>query len=276
MKKLSMPSSQSRLREPVFNLPPVVTISILVLVGIQLLRMLVSQETDIELIFEWAVIPARWAVAYGGVEIQEVVRQLQESAPGEPIESLEALAQFVLADGQGHPFTAITHAFLHGSWIHLLLNSIWLAAFGTPIARRCGVWRFLLLAAVSAVAGAVFYAFMNPVRIFPMIGASGAVSGLMGAASWFVFAPATWHWEGRLAQPHERPRQPLVEILGNRSFLIFIAVWFGTNYLFAFVEPVGLTEGNIAWEAHVGGFLAGLILFPWLDPIPARSRRISA
>ncbi|WP_457090006.1 rhomboid family intramembrane serine protease [Microvirga sp. P5_D2] len=271
-----MPSSQSRLREPVFNLPPVVTISILVLAGIHLLRMFLSQETDIELVFEWAVIPARWAVAYGGVEIQEVVRHLQESAPGESIESLEALAQFVLADGEGHPLTAITHAFLHGSWVHLLLNSVWLAAFGTPIARRVGVWRFLLLAAVSAVAGALFYAFMNPVQIFPMIGASGAVSGLMGAASWFVFAPATWHWEGRLAQPHERPRQPLVEILGNRSFLVFIGVWFATNYLFAFVEPVGLAEGNIAWEAHVGGFLAGLFLFPWIDPIPARSRRISA
>src|SRR5690349_19554003 len=103
-----MPSSQPRLREPVFNLPPVVTVSILVLVGVQLLRMLLSQETDIEMVFEWAVIPARWALAYGGFEVQDVVRQLQESAPGETIESLEALAQFVLADGRGHPLTAIT------------------------------------------------------------------------------------------------------------------------------------------------------------------------
>lgn len=271
-----MPISQPRSREPVFNLPPVVTISILVLVGVHLLRMLLAQDTDIELIFEWAVIPARWAVVYGGFEVQEVVRRLQENAPGESMEALEALAQFVLADGEGHPLTAMTHALLHGSWLHLLLNSIWLAAFGTPIARRCGAVRFLILAAASAVAGALFYAFMNPVRIFPMIGASGAVSGLMAAASWFIFAPATWHWEGRLAQPHERPRQPIGEIIANRSFLIFIAVWFATNYLFAFVEPVGLVQGNIAWEAHVGGFLAGLILFPWLDPLPARSRRISA
>ncbi len=271
-----MSSSQSRQREPVFNLPPAVTVSILVLAGIHLLRMLLSRETDIELIFDWAVIPARWTVIYGGFDVQEVVRHLRENAQGESIESLEALAQFVLADGEGHPLTVITYAFLHGSWVHLLLNSIWLAAFGTPIARRCGVARFLILAGVSAVAGALLYAFMNPFQIFPMIGASGAVSGLMAAASWFIFAPATWHWEGRLAQPHERPRQPLAEILGNKSFLVFIGVWFATNYLFAFVEPVGLTEGNIAWEAHVGGFVAGLVLFPWLDPLPARSRRISA
>jgi membrane associated rhomboid family serine protease len=117
---------------------------------------------------------------------------------------------------------------------------------------------------------------MNPTQILPMIGASGAVSGLMAAASWFMFAPASWHWEGRLAHPHERPRQALADLVRNKPFLFFLGVWFTTNYLFAFVQPVGMAEGNIAWEAHVGGFLVGLVAFPWIDPIPARGRRLSA
>lgn len=272
-----MPLRQNHAREPILNLPSVVTFSILALVAIHAIRMFVlSEDTDLELVFNWAVIPARWAVAYGGVDSQEVVRILQEGASEASRESLAAFAQFILGNGEGRPWTALTHALLHGSWTHVLLNSIWLAAFGTPIARRCGTGRFMLLAALSAVGGAVVYAVMNPMQIIPMIGASGGVSGLMAAASWFIFAPAAWHWEGRLAEPHERPRQALGELIRNRPFLIFLGVWFFTNYLFAFVEPFGAGGGTIAWEAHVGGYLVGLVAFPWLDPIPARPRHISA
>ncbi len=53
--------------------------------------------------------------------------------------------------------------------------------------------------------------------------------------------------------------------------LLFILVWLGTNYLFAALAgPLGITDASIAWEAHVGGFFVGLVLFPWLDPIPRR------
>jgi len=277
MKKLSMPLRQPHVREPIFNLPSVVTVSILVLVAIHAIRTLfLSMETDFQFVLDWAVIPARWAVAYGGVDGQEIVRIMQEGASDEALEPLADLARYILGDGEGRPWTALTYAFLHGSWLHVGLNSVWLAAFGTPIARRCGTVRFLALAAVSAIGGAVLYALMNPMQVMPMIGASGAVSGLMAAASWFIFAPTGWHWEGRLTEPHERPRQPLADLVRNRPFLIFLAIWFGTNYLFAIVQPIALTEGSVAWEAHVGGFLSGLLLFPWFDPIPARRRRLSA
>jgi membrane associated rhomboid family serine protease len=277
MKKLSMPLRQTRVREPILNLPSVVSLSILVLVAIHAIRLfLLSEETDFEIIIDWAVIPARWAVAYGGIASEEVVRALQEGASEDALEPIAAFAQYVLGNGEGRPWTALTYAFLHGSWVHLAVNSIWLAAFGTPIARRCGAGRFFLLSALAAVGGAVLYVVMNPMQLMPMIGASGAVSGLMAAASWFMFAPATWHWEGRLTEPHERPRQPLSGIIRNRAVLIFLGVWFATNYLFAVVQPIGIAEGGIAWEAHVGGFLVGLLAFPWLDPLPAQANRISA
>lgn len=269
-----MPLRQPGPREPIFNLPSVVTFSILVLVAIHAFRMFaLSEDADLQVIIDWAVIPVRWAVAYGSVESEEIVKLLQQGAPEEVQDAIAAFAQELL--GEGRPWTALTYAFLHGSWIHVLLNSIWLAAFGTPIARRCGAGRFFLLCALSAIGGALFYAVLNPTQILPMIGASGAVSGLMAAASWFIFAPSSWHWEGRLAQPHERPRQALADFVRTKPFLLFMVVWFATNYVFAFVQPAGM-EGNIAWEAHVGGFLVGLVAFPWIDPIPARGRRISA
>ncbi|WP_243373826.1 rhomboid family intramembrane serine protease [Microvirga solisilvae] len=269
-----MPLRQSGPREPIFNLPSVVTLSILVLVAIHAFRMLfLSEDADLQVIIDWAVIPARWAVTYGGVESQDVIALLHQSVPEEAQDAIGAFARELLSEGR--PWTALSYAFLHGSWTHLLLNSVWLAAFGTPVVRRCGPQRFFLLSALAAIGGAVLYAAMNPMQILPMIGASGAVSGLMAAASWFIFAPASWHWEGRMAQPHERPRQALADLIRNRPFLLFLGIWFATNYFFAFVQPVGM-EGNIAWEAHVGGFLIGLVAFPWLDPIPARGRRISA
>ncbi len=277
MKKLSMTLRQPRVREPVFNLPVVVTASILALVAFHAFRMVfLSEEADFQTVIDWAVIPARWSVAYGGVESREIVKMLQEGASEDSLEPIAAFAQYVLGDGEGRPWTALTYALLHGSWTHVLINGIWLAAFGTPIARRCGAGRFLLLSALSAIGGAVLYVAMNPMQVFPLVGASGAVSGLMAAAAWFMFAPATWHWEGRLTEPHERPRQGLGDLVRNRPFLIFLGVWFATNYLFAFAQPIGVGEGTIAWEAHVGGFLVGLVVFPWIDPLPAQGRRLSA
>ncbi len=265
-----------RTREPILNLPTAVTLCLLALIGIHGVRLLLSDETDLQLILDWAVIPVRWSVAYGGVQPNDVIRVLQEGASEEAHESLSALVQYILGDGEGRPWTALTYALLHGSWAHVLMNSVWLAAFGTPIARRCGAGRFFVLFALSAIGGALFYTYMNPMQVFPMIGASGAISGLMAAASWFMFAPATWHWEGRLTQPHERPRQPLAEMIRNRSVLIFLGIWFATNYLFAFIQPFDMAGSSIAWEAHLGGFLVGLLVFPWLDPLPPKPGRISA
>jgi membrane associated rhomboid family serine protease len=263
-------------REPLLNLPSVVAWSIGALIAIHALRMLLSEDTDFQLLIDWAVIPARWAVAYGGVEAQDILNELRRTSTAGEASPLIALAQFVLQDEDGRPWTALTYALLHGSWSHVLINSIWLAAFGTPIARRCGAGRFLALAAVSAIGGAVLYVVMNSHQVMPMIGASAAVSGMMAAASWFMFAPAQWLQEGRPSLPHERPREALLDIVRNRQVLIFLGVWFAANYLFGFVQPFGVTDASIAWEAHIGGFLVGLALFPVLDPLPARQSRFTA
>ncbi len=255
-------------REPVFNLPRVVLATILLLVAVHALRVLaLPEDTDIELLIDLAVVPARWSVALGSATPEEVLRPFVGEEAGARQQIMETLARYVL-EGGPRPWTALTYAGLHGSWTHVLLNSVWLAAFGTPVARRCGAGRFLVFAAASAVGGAVAHALTHPLDVGPMVGASAAVSGMMAAAAWFMFARPSWTLEGRLAEPHERRRESLASMVRNRSVLLFVGVWFATNYLFASVaQPLGLTDASIAWEAHVGGFLVGLALFPLLDPL---------
>lgn len=244
-------------REPVFNLPPVILALLAGLLAMHAFRMLLSPGADFEMVLRWAVVPARWSVAYGGVEPAAMLAQAEPA--------LRALAQYVMAEGGGGLWTGFSYALLHGSWAHVIVNSVWLAAFGTPVARRLGAARFLLLCAICAFCGAALYVWMNPLQVIPMIGASGAVSGLMASAAWFMFSPPVLTPEGRVAELHERPRESLPRVLRNRQVLIFLGVWFAINYIFALAPPFGGEDASIAWEAHLGGFLAGLAAFPLFE-----------
>jgi membrane associated rhomboid family serine protease len=252
---------------PIFNLPRVVLATIVVLVAIHGLRGFLDETADFELLLEFAVVPVRWTVALDMVSADEVVRRLSDEGRA----GLAEFGRYVLDGNGARPWTVLTYALLHGSWTHVLFNGVWLAAFATPVVRRCGAARFFALAAAASVAGAAAHVLAHPGDVFPMIGASAAVSGMTAAAAWFMFAPAGWSLEGRLELPHERRRESLAAMARNRQVVIFIAVWFVTNTLFgALARPLGMADSSIAWEAHVGGFLAGLALFPFLDPLSRR------
>lgn len=255
-------------REPIFNLPGVVLVSLLILIGIHALRVFIlSDELDFRILVEGSFVPARWMIAYGGLSSDEVLNALLADR-SEGASAILGLAQYILSDGGAKPWTGLTYALLHGSWTHVAMNGVWLAAFGTPVARRVGPGRFLVLAAATALAGALAYMAVHPRQVLPLIGASASVSGMMGAAAWFMFSPASPTAEGHAVEPHERPREALSGLLANRQILLFVAVWLVINYLSAaFAGPLGMTDASIAWEAHVGGFLAGLILFPFIDPV---------
>jgi membrane associated rhomboid family serine protease len=144
----------------------------------------------------------------------------------------------------------VTYALLHGSWQHLLFNLIWLVIFGTVVARRLGPAKFYVLAAISAVGGAAgtLAAYWGSMGI--MVGASGAVSGMLAAAMPIMY--------GR--------DQPLrfTELIRDGRALMFSAVWLA---LTLFSGATGWTGNSfaddfrIAWEAHLGGFIAGLASF---------------
>ena len=142
-------------------------------------------------------------------------------------------------------------------------------AFGSPVARRFGTTRFLIFFLATAAAGSLAYLAVRWNTPALMIGASAAVSGAMGAALRFVFqrggalGMSADPWE----QTHHVPAAPLTKLMRDGRALAFLAVWFGMNILFGIgvITLPGMT-GTVAWEAHIGGFVAGLLAFSLFDP----------
>jgi membrane associated rhomboid family serine protease len=255
-------------REPVFNIPAVVAATIGVLVLLHVLRSVLSDGADLRLLLDLAFVPARWVVAWDPAKAAEIVASIVQEGSGPETASRLAFAQYLLGKAESPYWTILTYAMLHGSWTHVLLNGVWLAAFGTPVARRCGPMRFLALGLASAAGGAIAHFLVNATSVMPMIGASAGVSGLMGAATRFVFTSGPGSLRpGAWPGPHAPvPRLSLWEVARNSRAALFVGVWFVTNLLFGlFATPLGVTDASIAWEAHVGGFLVGLLIFPLVD-----------
>ncbi|WP_291854611.1 rhomboid family intramembrane serine protease [Bradyrhizobium sp.] len=167
-------------------------------------------------------------------------------------------------------WSVVSYAFLHADFNHLILNLVWLLAFGPPLARRFGSARFLAFCAATAAAGAAAHFVTHIGALAPMIGASAAVSGTMAAAMRFVFqrgGPLGLLGSGETESYHV-PAAPLVAILRDPRIVAFLAVWFGINIIFGMgVVVLPGSEGTVAWQAHIGGFLAGLLGFSWFDPV---------
>lgn len=255
----------ARRREPLFNLPLSVTVSIGALLLIHAWRSLgLSGETDLRVLLEFAFVPARWTLWWDPTNAGEV---LSQASLGEGSAARAALARLIVAQAEADPWTILSYAALHGSWGHVLLNSVWLAAFGAPVARRCGGLRYAALAACCAASGALTHLVLHPFGVAPLIGASAAVSGLMAASARFIFTSS----QGDGMSPR-RAALSLPELLTDRRTLAFLAIWLVTNFLFGAVAmPLGVVDATVAWQAHVGGFAAGLFFFPLFDHPDARA-----
>lgn len=252
-----------RSRQPAINLPAVVTGLIVLLGVIHLYRSswLTPAEDEVVL-FDYAMVPARWSMAYLSGGIEAVVQAIR-AAGGINMQAQLAWAQMLYQEG-GNPWTALTYAFLHDSWMHFGFNAIWLAVFGAPLARRWGSFWFILFSILTALTGALMHFATQPYSIIPTIGASGVVSGMFGAAAWYVFDrnPRI----GVSADSALKPRLRLVDIARNKTALAFIVFWFIGNYLFALMPGSFAGENvEVAWQAHIGGFLGGFLAFPLID-----------
>lgn len=229
-------------------MPAVVTVTVGLMFAIHAaMDWLVSDELKEELLWLFAFVPVRYESSALGTGI----------FPGG-----------VAAD----VWTFVTYALLHGSWTHLGLNSVWLLAFGTPVARRFGALRFLAFFAVTAAGGALAHLAVYSGERVPMIGASAAISGFMAAAIRFAFQRGgPLRMLGNTQADAYRVRAlPLIAVMRDPRVLIFLGVWFGLNILFG-LGSIGIDSSNqqIAWQAHIGGFLAGLLAFPLFDPVRA-------
>jgi membrane associated rhomboid family serine protease len=168
-------------------------------------------------------------------------------------------------------WTFVTYAFIHADLSHLFFNALWLVAFGTPVARRFGAQRFLVFFLVTAAAGAATHLAMHFGEPQLMVGASAAISGAMAAAMRFAFQRGgPLGIFGREDSAYRVPAVPLTAMFRDLRLVAFLVVWFGTNLLFGFGSfALPGVEGRVAWEAHVGGFLAGLFGFALFDPVRA-------
>lgn len=257
-------------RVPVFNLPGVVTASIAVLMAIQAVREFVlSDSADIWLVLNLALVPARWTVWLDPGQADAVIGAAGVAGEAAVTAARESFARYIVTEHAADPWTFGTYALLHGSWLHVIFNSVWLAAFGSPVARRCGSWRFGLIALAGTVAGAMLHVLLVPLSTAPLVGASAGVSALMAAAARFVFQPPAAAYGSQPWQlpPRRRP-ETLAELLRNRTAVSFLAIWLVTNIVFGLITlPLGAESAAVAWDAHLGGFIVGFFLFPFLDPL---------
>jgi membrane associated rhomboid family serine protease len=229
--------------EPIFNVPPVVTATLAVLGAIHAVRELVlSTQADNLFLLLFAFIPARYETAI-----------------------------VVYPGGLGADiWSFLTYAFIHADVTHLGLNAVWLLAFASPVAQRFGTLRFIAFFAMTAVAGALAHLATHSGDQSLMVGASAAISGFMAAAIRFAFQRG-----GSLAllgahdeRAYRVKAAPLHVALRDTRILMFLAAWFGINVLVGsgLVSVTG-GEQSIAWQAHIGGFVAGLVGFAVFDPI---------
>ena len=230
-------------REPILNVPPIMVATLAALALIHAVRWFLPRSADIELLLLFAFIPARYDAGI--------------------------LAGAVWPGGfPADVWTFVSYALLHGDLMHLGFNAIWLLAFGTPLARRFGPLRFLAFCAVTAAAGALAHLATHFGQMAPMVGASATISGAMAAAMRFAFHSGSPLRFGGNDDAYRVPALPLRDALRDTRVLAFLAVWFGLNLLFG-LGSISMTgnEQPVAWQAHVGGFLAGLMLFSLFDPI---------
>jgi len=213
--------------EPAFRVPASVAALIALLVLAHVARMLLPPNVSERVLVQYGFIPLRYAYSAG---INGVLEQTL-------------------------PF--VSYIFLHGDITHLVMNCLWLLAFGPIVAKRFGPAAFLLFFLVCGVAAAGSYLALNWRSPVPVIGASGSISGLMAAAIRLLRIPVR-NWD---APPGLAP-------ILSRPVVVFSLLWVVVNLVFG---PTGLTIGGeisqLAWQAHLGGYFAGLLLvgpFDWL------------
>lgn len=145
--------------------------------------------------------------------------------------------------------TLVTCCFLHAGWVHLGGNLLFLAVFGPVVEDALGWRRFLVVYLAAGAAGALAHLWVTPESPVPLVGASGAIAGVLGAH--LVLEP-----RGRITTVI--PVIVFFEVASIPAAFV-IGLWFLTQ-LASGLAPVGDTAQHVAWFAHLGGFMAGAAL----------------
>lgn len=237
-----------RERQPIFNVPGPVLALIAVMIAVHVIRSFMGDADQLWWLVALAFIPARYAAG---------ASHLLPDLPGGELAAVTSW---------------ITHLFVHADSVHLIINGAWLLAFATPLCKRIGAWRFLALTLCCGFAGALAFLLVHWGLMAPVVGASGAVAGLMGAVMRFLFV-AIDNGTGPLLRddPRAIPLMPLSVALRDRRIVISTAVFVGLNLLAIVGFGLFGEAASIAWEAHLGGYFFGLLTFGAFDVATQRS-----
>jgi membrane associated rhomboid family serine protease len=272
------PTGAPKVREPIFDAPLVVVALVAILVLTHALVTWLSPQIQDAIVGQFAFIPGRLTLAYWPARLGDLLLRVNNDP--DALQQAALLRHFHVLQEGAKLWTLLTYAFVHGSWSHVGLNSIWIIAFGPPVARRLGAVRFLALFAATAIAGALLHWAFAMMDFTPLIGASAADSGLMAAATRFIFEPggplggAGGYSRSSQGATYNVPAPPLLRLLRERRVVPFLAIWLVTNFIFgAGAQTFGVSEAPVAWLAHLGGFALGFFLFPLFDRRAARLTR---
>jgi membrane associated rhomboid family serine protease len=199
------------------------------------------------------VIPSRTTpiVTVLFILINAVVFLYQQTLPER--ELLQFFSTYALIPAAFHLQAVFTSMFMHGGWMHFLGNMLFLWIFGDNVEDRVGHLRFIAFYLLCGAAAALAQIWMNPLSRIPMVGASGAIAGVMGA--YFVMFP------------HSRvltlvPIVFYIELIEIPA-IFFLGFWFLLQFLYG-VGSLGVTTaqdvGGVAFWAHIAGFASGVIL----------------
>ena len=217
-------------RQPIFNAPIIVVVMAILLVALYAAYAFAPYQEQQYALYDFALAPERfWAPAGSAAVYPDVLSGLM---------------------------TLVSTALLHGDWMHVIVNSLMLVAFGTPVARTLGkgptawgLWMVIFLG--SVIAGSALYLAMATVETPFAVGASGGTSGLVAAAF--------------LLDPYGMKRK-----LWSREFLGMTVAFGIANAVLTLAGPQLLGMG-IAWEAHLGGYIAGALL---MAVLPVKGYRL--
>ena len=225
-------------RQPIFRAPAVVLWLIAALTALHAARTWLPPARAQDLAIEYGLEPARYSRAF------------LESRMADPGTVWDRVVPFVSYMG------------LHNDWTHLAINCFFLLAFGPVVARRFGATLFLLFFILCGIAGGLTYLMFAWGSEVAVIGASGAISGLMAAALRMLPSQTPW------AVPGTTPLAPIF----SRQMLIFTGSLIAINVLMGVGGlSIGGETGQVAWQAHLGGFVAGLMLSGPFDSLRPRS-----
>lgn len=207
------PGPQRGTGQRAINLPPVLLWLIGINVAVLLVRELLGEAADNDILLQFGLVPAAYTSGAG-----------------------PDLLSLLIAP--------ITYQFLHGGWLHLGINMVTLAAFGVPVVRVLGARRFLLFYLSAGIVAGFVHVFFFPDSMDPVVGASGAISGVFGAVLM------------------------LMRHVGSIPSLLPIAgIWIALNVFFGIMGSTPGAGGDaVAWTAHIGGFIYGLAAIRFFVP----------